>query len=136
MEFQINVANIQHDHPDSDLVLFAMGCAASLLAKRLSRTSLKHSDRVLMNLVYSEHQKANIPEYGGDVIITKIVGVCSHQHSVPPYNPDLCRVFYHINSIGAESRGIFSWDGRNSTTVQTVVEVIARHFLSQQVISR
>jgi hypothetical protein len=133
--FQINVANIQHDHPDSDLVLFAMGCAASLLAKRLGRTSLKRcsADHALMNLVYSEHQKKNMPEYGGDTMITKIIAVCSPQPPAP-YDPDVrCKVFYHINPIDAESRGTLSLDGKTPTPTQSILEVIVRHFLSQQV---
>ncbi len=126
MEFQINVVKIQHDHPDSDLILFALGCVASLLAKRLGRTSVTASaNHAFMHIAYLEHEKIDMPECGGEVMVTKISAFCN--------SSTRCTVFYHINPVDAESRGVLSWDGRIPTSTQSVLEVVARNFLNQQV---
>lgn len=123
--FVINTATIQHDHPDADLALFAMGCVASLLAGRLSRTSVDAPGSVRVNLTHVEHRRVNIPKYGGEVIVTKISAATDFEVSPT--------VFYHIIQVDAESRGILSWDGKIPTQTQGILEVIVRVFLSQQV---
>jgi hypothetical protein len=128
LRFQIGVTRIQHDHPDSDLVLLAMGCAASLLAKRLSRTPITAPSSAVISLMYESHKKVNMPEYGGEVVVSEISAVCS-----PDIRPT---TFYHINPVDAESRGTLSWDGRIPTHPQGVLEIIVRNFLSQRVVRR
>jgi hypothetical protein len=98
-----------------------------LLANRLCRTSVTVSGDIFVHLRHMDHQKVDMPECGGEVMVTKISAVCGSD--IRP------TVFYHMNPVGAESRGILSWNGKTLTNTQGVLEVIIRNFLSQQVVA-
>lgn len=124
MYFLMNMSSVRTEDADSDQVLFAMGCAASLIAARLSRKSLIDSSRwVAIHMAYLEHRKVELPER--QIMVTKLSAVCS--------TSDRPTVFYHIASVGGDARGTLSWDGFNPIHTESIVEVLVRHFLSQQV---
>lgn len=125
MRFAFVPPHISHEHKDFDQVVFALGCAGSLLAKRLNRTHVVAPETTILSLAYIDHRRSRIPEYGGEVIITELSANCT-----PSPNPFR---FFHINVVDSESRGTLSLDGFNTTPTQSILEVIVRKHLCQAV---
>jgi hypothetical protein len=117
--------DLQHDWLNVDDVLYAMGCAASLLAKRLNRMHVAAPLDTQVTLIHLGHHKVRMPEFGGDVIVTELMASCG-----PKAQPV---TFFHINGLNSDSRGALSWDGTNPTNTQSILEVVVRKYLCQHV---